>query len=372
MRISVGSGPPVFRARAIWMDGQAGAAAPVEIGLDDAAQELVIGDHARWPFAQIRQLRDQAGGDQVVLRRADDPVARLVVPSGDDARVIRSRARRIDRVPRASGLRRIAAWAVAALASVALIVFLLVPALADRLAAFLPPEGEKALGDATLHQVRQALSEDFDPLRICDAPGGQAALESIGTRLAAGANLPVPLTVHVLDHELVNAFALPGGYIVFFDGLLQEAGGPEEVAAVFAHEMGHVENRDPTRIALRSAGSIGVLGLLLGDFAGGALVLFLTNQLIQADYTREAEAGADTYAHALLLKAGMPPEGIATFFERLSSDAGEPTGLERHFMSHPALGDRVAAARAATPEGATFAPVLSDAEWRALRGICTD
>ena len=84
----------------------------------------------------------------------------------------------------------------------------------------------------------------------------------------------------------------PGGRLVFFRGLLEEAENPDEVAAVLAHEIGHVVYRDPTRDALRSAGSLGVLGLLFGDFAGGTVALFIANQLINASYSQAAEARA--------------------------------------------------------------------------------
>ena len=169
---------------------------------------------------------------------------------------------------------------------------------------------------------------------------------------------------------MVNAFALPGGYVVFFRGLIEKAEEPEEVAAVFAHEVGHIAARDPTRIALRSAGSIGVLGLLLGDFAGGAVVLFLAERIIQADYTQEAEGAADTFAHKVLLAADLPPSAIATFFERLDAENDEDAGLMAHFMTHPALGDRIAAARAAEPADAEFRPLLTPQEWSALQSIC--
>lgn len=373
-RITVGSAPSVFRATAVWLDGQSAGVRPVELRLDDEGRALVIGTTGvRWAYDRLRALPDLAGGDQMVLRSVDDPVARVIVSRKEDARVIATRADRLGRVPRATGLGRIAAAALAAVASVWLIVFLLVPALADRLAGVLPPGGERALGEATFGQIRNALGEaPGTPLRLCTAPEGRAALDRIGARLAAEADLPVPLTVEVLADDMVNAFALPGGYVVFFDGLIQVAARPEEVAAVFAHEMGHVAARDPTRIALRSAGSLGVLGLLFGDFAGGAVVLLLTNQLIAADYTREAEAAADAYAHALLLEAGLPPDAIATLFQRLAEDVGEPTDFERHFLSHPAMGDRIAAAQEATPEGADFAPLLSEAEWAALQAICTE
>ena len=79
----------------------------------------------------------------------------------------------------------------------------------------------------------------------------------------------------------------------------------------------HVISRDPTRHALRSAGSIGVLGLLFGDFAGGAAVLFLTERLISAQYSQKAEIGADTFAHGVLEQAGINPGALGDMFENM-------------------------------------------------------
>lgn len=169
-------------------------------------------------------------------------------------------------------MRRLVISSGAALASVALIVFVLVPVMADQLAVMLLPEGEKALGDTTIEQIRRALDENSDRgLPLCTNVSGRRALRKMMDRLGRGADLPYSIQIHVLNHEMVNAFALPGGHIVLFEGLLKNASSPEEVAGVIGHEMGHVAHRDPTRLALRSAGSIGVLGLLLGDFAGGRL-----------------------------------------------------------------------------------------------------
>ena len=102
----------------------------------------------------------------------------------------------------------------------------------------------------------------------------------------------LPLTVIVLDDPMVNAFAAPGGQIVFFRGMIESAESPDELAAVMAHEVGHVVARDPTRLALRSVGSVGLLGLLLGDFAGGGLIVVLADQLLDSSYSREAEEKA--------------------------------------------------------------------------------
>lgn len=359
----------------LYFDGDMAVPRPTRIELSDEKNALLI-DHnrgvLRWPYADLREVRDQAGG-QMVLRLAHDPTERVLIDRPEDQALIRARARSLRRYSSHVKRSKLVMWGLAAVASVALIVFVLVPLMADQLAEYLPPEGEKALGDATFEQIRTALDETgFAGLQTCENEPGLAALQKIEDRLTSDSALDTPLTVHVLDHPMINAFALPGGYVVFFRGLIQEAGRPEEVAAVFAHEIGHVVARDPTRIALRSAGSIGVLGLLLGDFAGGAVVLFLAEQIIRADYTQAAEAAADSFAHAMLQKADLPPSAIGTFFERLSGEGGHDhdAGILEHFASHPAMGDRIAAAQDAEPEGAEFRQLLTDPEWAALQSIC--
>jgi beta-barrel assembly-enhancing protease len=109
----------------------------------------------------------------------------------------------------------------------------------------------------------------------------------------------------------------------------------------------------------------------LGDFAGGAAVLFLTERLIQASYTREAEGAADAFAHGTLIDARVRPDALATFFETLVEESGESSGIVRHFLSHPDLGDRIAAARAAAGGvSVDYEASLSPADWQALRAIC--
>jgi predicted Zn-dependent protease len=334
--------------------------------------EPADGPALRWPYAQIRGIPDQADRTALVVALDGNPVARLVLREPGVVQEIRLRCPALGRRPVPRGRGRLAIWAVAAVASVALIVFVLVPLMADQLAEYLPPEGEKALGDATLEQIRTALSDnEFMPMAFCERRAGRAALDRLVGQVDAGVMLPYAIDVHVLDSGIVNAFALPGGHIVFFRGLIEAAEEPAEVAAVFAHELGHVVHRDPTRTTLRSAGSIGVLGLLLGDFAGGSVVLFLTNWLIEASYSQDAEAAADAFAHARMIAAGQRPDALATIFERLKQEYGDDEGFLRHFAAHPTLGNRIEAARRAS-QGlpGDGRPLLSAAEWEALKGIC--
>lgn len=357
---------------AIYFDGDSALPIDVHLTVRGSDNKLVMEaeGHKRveWPVVRVRRVSDQAGREQTVLRMIDDPLARLVI---NDRSILRMFPTLDKRAP-PKGRARLAIWAGAAVLAVVVQIFVLIPVLANQLAVLIPPAGERALGKATLGQIQEILDETgLGQVPICKAPEGVAALDEMGQRLLASAEMAQDPIVLVLDHSMVNAFALPGGYVVFFRGLIDAAETPEEVAAVFAHELGHVVSRDPTRHALRSAGSIGVLGLLFGDFAGGAAVLLLAEQLINAQYAQEAEAAADDFATDLLLRADVSPAALGDFFDRLRTKYGESEGFVSHFMSHPELGDRIEAARRAVPEGSsTFRPVLSATDWQALRTIC--
>ncbi len=350
----------------------------VGVVLDEGGLRIALpdGHTLDWRLPDLRALRDQADTEALVLAPAGTlTLERLILRDQALIKRVRARAPALDRRAPVTNKGRLAAWAAGAIASVATIIFVLVPVMADQLATLLPPKGERALGDATFEQIRTALGgESFVPVETCEAPEGLAALAKMRARINAEDDLPYPLTVTVLDHDMVNAFALPGGRIIIFRGLLEEAANAEEVAAVFAHEIGHVVNRDPTRDALRLAGSIGVLGLIFGDFAGGTVVLILANQLINAKYSQKAESGADDYAHDKLTEAGLPPAALGTFFDRLRAEYGDAEGLAAHFASHPQMTARIEAALEAQAEaegrGHIGAPVLTAAEWRALREVC--
>ncbi|RVT82318.1 M48 family metallopeptidase [Rhodobacteraceae bacterium CCMM004] len=372
--IHVGPRPARFVARAELLDGRHAALTPAAIAIDEAARALRIEAPGQapwlWPLTEVRSIPDQADRSRMVLAWTGDPVARLLVDDAEAQFILRARCPDLHRRPRPKGLGRLGLWAVAAVGAVALIVMILVPALANRLADYLPPEGERALGDTTLGQIRAALdTTGAGALPVCEGPEGVAALDALAQRLTAPDPLPAPLTVTVLDFEGINALALPGGHVVFFRGLIDAAESPDEVAGVFAHELGHVAARDPTRIALRSAGSVGVLGLLFGDFAGGAVVLFLTERLIQARYSQEVEAAADAFAVDRLRAAGIDPGGLADFFQRLAEEHGDDRGILAHFAHHPELMARISAVRAQPFEG-TATPALAPDQWAALRAIC--
>jgi predicted Zn-dependent protease len=355
--------------RAHYFDGDRPIPQPAELKVEKGDLLIRRGDEEpiRWPLTEIRRIADGAAQTNAVLRWTGDPLARLILK---DANVMRYMPH-LNRTSPPKGRARLAAWALAAVGAVGIQIGVLIPLLADNLAGFIPVEGERALGEATFGHIREALDETgLKTVDICENPSGQAVLEELVARLSAGQDLRQEISVAVLDHKMINAFALPGGYVVLFKGLIQAASGPDEVAAVLGHEIGHVVSRDPTRHALRSAGSIGVLGLLFGDFAGGAAVLFLTERLISASYSQGAETGADVFAHEVLADAGISPGALGDMFENMRRKHGENDGLAAHFLSHPSLGDRIEAAAAAVDPGVEYQPSMSETDWLALQKIC--
>lgn len=321
-----------------------------------------------WPIDAVRQLSDIAGGTGTVLHLPDDKLSRLYLPDGITPGTLPNLTKRAP----PKGRLRLGVWAIAAVLAVALQVFVFVPRISDQLARFIPPAGERALGEAALGQIRSLLdTSGLNPIGFCTNETGTAALETMEERLAVTQDgAPVEITLHVLDHKMINAFAAPGGIVVLFRGLIDAADSPDEVAAVLAHEIGHVVNRDPTRNALRTTGSVGILGLLFGDFAGGAVMLMLAERLVSAQYSQDAETKADEFAARTLSNAGLSPDALATFFTRLQKQGRDADKLVGHFMSHPDLADRIAAAQSASARTQIGAPSLNDEDWAAFQKIC--
>jgi hypothetical protein len=169
-------------------------------------------------------------------------------------------------------------------------------------------------------------------MKICTAPAGVAALAELVARYEKHADLHVPLRVVVVDNPMVNAFALPGGYIYMMRGLIQKARGPDEVAGVLGHEIGHVKFRHGLQSAIQSGGLGFLLGTVFGDFAGGTAILLASRALLSSAFSREAERQADAFGVDLMLKGGGNPEGLAGFF---GTAGGGPPGALNWLTSHP-------------------------------------
>ncbi|WP_371156832.1 M48 family metallopeptidase [Jannaschia sp. 2305UL9-9] len=335
--------------------------------------ELPDGDRVRWPLRRIRRLRDQAGGDVATYGLSSGQAGRLVVddPAARDLIEGLEEGVRLG-LSGPSLWRRALAVSAGGIAVLALLVFVLLPALAGGLARFMNAEAEVAMGALHYEQTRIMFSDGITPLRECRDPAGLAALQDLTDRVSRDVNLPYPLQVAVLDDReepILNAYAVAGGRITFFHSMILAAEAPEEIAAVLAHELGHVVNDDPVRHMLQAASGMAILSVLIGDVTGGGILGGTAGAALQSSYSRRAEIAADAFAHDQLTSVDLPPSALGRMFERLRDRYGDTEGLVAHFSSHPQLADRIErAGRIGDPD--IGMPALTPKAWQALRAIC--
>lgn len=170
---------------------------------------------------------------------------------------------------------------------------------------------------------------------------------------------PYKFEVTVVKSDVVNAFALPGGYVVVFTGLMKKAESGEEVAGVLGHELNHVLQRHGLNRIVKQLGLVAVVSIVLGDQQGlVGLMKQIGVELLTLKFGREQETEADLTGLQLLQRAKIDPAGMIAFFQRLSEkDEGRIEWLSTHPMSS-ARAERLKAELAAlpkkTPEPFTF------------------
>jgi len=311
-----------------------------------------------WPYDDLRLIDSDGGEAAIRLGRRSDDEPRLVIGDPAFGAALRTYAPALAAKP--GGRWRLAALVVAAPASIAAFVLILwfgLPLVARPLAALVPQTAEARLGQKIAASLVQ-------PHQACDAPAGRAALDRLTARLSAAA-APAGLTVVVVKAPTVNAFAAPGGHVVIFAGLIGKAQGPDEVAGVLAHEIGHVVHRHGLQALIRYFALSTVSTVVFGGDFGIATGAGQT--LLHLAHSREAEAEADSTAVAILQHAGLRADGLATFFSRIERKNGGRNPILRYASTHPPTSERHALVAQAGGAGEN---AMSDAEWAALKSIC--
>src|ERR1700690_3836458 len=186
---------------------------------------------------------------------------------------------------------------------------------------------------------QQAFKQTTGGLHLRQSGTDWQAVAAIGKKLTAGSRY----TSHwyVAEDSAINAFAVPGGYVVVNSGLIKAADSAEEVAGVLAHEVQHVEQRHTLKNLIQSLGWRALLSLALGDVSGGVVASAAAN-LGELKFSRDLESAADLGGLAALRKAGIAPTGMLSFFTKLADGNAVP------FLStHPASAQRLQALQTA-------------------------
>jgi Zn-dependent protease with chaperone function len=233
------------------------------------------------------------------------------------------------------------------------------PVAAKLVAGFVPGNIESKLGDQTLY----ALDKSLCTQSALDTDRQQALQKNLGT-LTSGLNdgYPYRLEFRACGRIGPNAVALPGGAIVVTDALVKLAQNDQQIAAVLAHEIGHVRHRHSLRLALQGAGAAALIAALAGDAVSiTGLAVILPTALLQSGYSRDFENEADTDAFQRLKAIGLSPKYFAEIMMRLEEyhaktggdhddgkrdKAAGGNGALDYLSTHPATAERIARALA--------------------------
>lgn len=171
-------------------------------------------------------------------------------------------------------------------------------------------------------------------------------------------------TIVVLDDPQVNAFTIPGGNIYVFKGLISFCDSPEQLAAVLAHEMGHVEKRHTVDRLVREFG----LSILFSIMTGGDSVLLsdVYQTLISTGFSRSQEKEADQFALELLEDANISPKSIASFFRKLNRENLAYNEKIELIMTHPHNNARIKASLAYEVD-VDFKEISLDLNWEKIK-----
>jgi predicted Zn-dependent protease len=224
------------------------------------------------------------------------------------------------------------------------------PDFGDASSAVLSPADEREIGALLMRQIRAQLP-------VIDDPEIEDYIQTLGYKLvSSGSWGTTDFHFFVLADPVVNAFAIPGGYIGVNSGLITSTESESELASVVAHEIAHVTQRHIARAIAASEKSqyatiaAVIAGLLIGmanSEAGQAAVAGASAAGVQSqiNFTRANEKEADRVGMQMLATAGFDPRAMPTFFEKLDLAARYYSRPPEFLSTHPVTTSRISDSR---------------------------
>ncbi|HTZ81728.1 MAG TPA: M48 family metallopeptidase [Candidatus Acidoferrales bacterium] len=193
---------------------------------------------------------------------------------------------------------------------------------------------------------RQYAQQIESQIKMINDPVVTEYVNRIGQNLVRNSDAQVPFTIKVIDSDVVNAMALPGGFFYVNSGLILAADEEAEMAGVMAHEIAHVAAchyaREMTRANLLQIASLPAI------FMGGAIGygiyegMGLGIPLTFLHFSRTFEAQADYLGIQYMYRAGYDPSAFVSFFEKIQAmEKKKPGTLSKAFDTHPQTPDRI-------------------------------
>jgi predicted Zn-dependent protease len=200
-------------------------------------------------------------------------------------------------------------------------------------------EGQVARGRVYAQQIESQIKLVNDPVVT-------EYVNRVGQNLVRNSDAQVPFTIKVIDSDVVNAMALPGGFFYVNSGLILAADEEAEMAGVMAHEIAHVAachyGREMTRAQLLQLASLPLIFIGGGIGYAGYEASSLAVPLTFLKFSRNFEAEADYLGIEYSYRAGYDPSGLVTMFEKLAAmEKKKPGTLSKAFDTHPPNAERI-------------------------------
>jgi Zn-dependent protease with chaperone function len=237
--------------------------------------------------------------------------------------------------------RTLIAVVAAFLLLLAAIYWFATPILVRALAVRVPQAALEVIGRETLASLDRSLLQpsELPPVRresIAAAFGGLAVAPEIKS--------VARLEFRSSDDLGANALALPSGTIVVTDGLVALAEDDDDVVAVLAHEVGHLDGRHGVAAVIQDAFLSALIALIIGDVS--SLAAAAPAALLNARYSRSLERDADAYAVALLRASSIRATRLADMLERMEAartrvGSSSRTGALQYLSTHPTTDERL-------------------------------
>ena len=289
-----------------------------------------------WPYEQI--IRDNFWKrGQSIVRCGTYPVQTIQVDAKEFADKLEDVLKESDRswlgrFLNKNQLRMIRMLAVFIIILVSAYIWL-VPFLAERLAKKVPVSYEEKLGDGMYNALKPSFLINSEKT---------AYVNDFFRELNIDSKYNIRITV--VNENVANAFAMPGGNIVVYDKILTGMSGYEDLAALLSHEFTHVNEKHTTRSLFRKMAASLFLSIILGDIGTlGNVIISNADDLKGLSYSRRLEKEADMNGLRLLSERKIDCNGFIHLFELLEKETKQTGGQPTEWISsHPDLEKRIA------------------------------
>ncbi len=173
--------------------------------------------------------------------------------------------------------------------------------------------------------------------------------------------------LHVINKDDINAFALPGGHIIVYSGLIKHCDKPEELAGVLCHEIAHIELDHVMKKLVKEFGLSVLISITTGDNSTD-MIRETVRLLSSSAFDRSLERDADNKAITYMQKAKMNPEALANFLYKLANEEPEFMEYLAWINTHPNTKERAEdIAKASINKEIVEKEVISETTWELVK-----